>query len=76
MKKRFSKWFWIILVTIIMIIIIGIILFFVLKQSNFNFGGVGFDFSSGVNTLNKIGDATNKNNFESAKLNPFSNSTG
>ncbi len=78
MKKESGKKKWIIIaIVIIIILVLGIVGFFILnKTTKFSFGFAGFDFSSSSKALNSIGEAANKNTFESTKLNPFTNSTG
>ncbi len=74
MKK---KVIWIIAIIIIVLLILAVVLFFILNKTNkLSFGFSGFDFSASTKALNSIGEAANKNTFESTKLNPFSNSTG
>lgn len=78
MKKESGKRKWIIIVIIIIaiIVVLAIVGYFILKQNNFNFGFVSFDFSASSKALNSIGEAANKNTFENVKLNPFVNGTG
>ena len=66
----------IIIVVIVILLVLGIAGYFILKQNNFNFGFVSFDFSASAKALNSIGEAANKNTFENVKLNPFVNGTG